>query len=80
MVFNGSKFQLVRYGQDQDLNTLNFTEKTKKVIERFEVLGDLGVQRSDTATFETHIDPISKKVRHHRFYEKHLQFSNFAQH
>ena len=65
MIFNDSKFQLVRYGQDQNLkmSTLYFTEETNEVIERFEVLRDLGVQMSDTATFETHIDHISKKVR-----------------
>ena len=45
MVFNGTKFQVIRYGQDKDIkdDTNYFTEDTNEIIERFESLRDLGV-------------------------------------
>ena len=65
MVFNGTKFQLVRYGQDENIknDTLYFTENTQEIIERFETLRDLGVIMSQTATFDVQIEHVSKKVR-----------------
>ena len=65
MVFNGTKFQLVRYGQDEQIknDTLYFTENTQDVIERFGTLRNLGVIMSETATFDAQFDDVSKKVR-----------------
>jgi endonuclease/exonuclease/phosphatase family metal-dependent hydrolase len=65
MKFNGSKFQLIRYGPNEDIknNTLYFTEDVEEIIERVPSLRDLGVIMSDTAKFDDHIDHVSKKVR-----------------
>ena len=65
MLFNGSKFQLVRYGPNEELkhNTLYFTENTEHIIERCSSVRDLGVILSDTGKFEDHIVKVSKKVR-----------------
>ena len=65
MLFNGTKFQLLRYGPNEDLknDTLYFTDKTENVIERFSSLRDLGMILSDDAKFNAHIDKVSKKVR-----------------
>ena len=43
MLFNGTKFQLLRYGPNEDLKnyTLYFTDKTENVIERFSSLRDM---------------------------------------
>ena len=65
MVFNGKKFQIVRYGPNEDMkmDTIYFTDETNEVIEQFETLRDLGVIISETATFDAHIEHVSKKVR-----------------
>ena len=65
MVFNGTKFQVIRYGDDEDLknSTEYFTEGTSDIIERSETLRDLGVILSDDATFNEHVQHVVKKVR-----------------
>ena len=65
MVFNGTKFQVMRYGHDKDIkdDTNYFTEETNEIIERFESLRDLGVILSDDATFDKHVENVVKKVR-----------------
>ena len=65
MVFNGSKFQLMRYGIDEDLknDTTYFTEETTEIIERYENLRDLGVTLSDDASFDDHLTKVVKKTR-----------------
>ena len=65
MVYNGTKFQVIRYGRDEELknNTNYFTENTSEIIERIENLRDLGVILSDDASFDDHIDKVVKKVR-----------------
>ena len=47
MVYNNTKFQVIRYGNNKDLkeDTNYFTEDTGEIIERFETLQDLGVIR-----------------------------------
>ena len=49
MVFNGTKFQVVRYGHDEEIkdDTLYFIEDTTDIIERFDKLRDLGVILND---------------------------------
>ena len=65
MKFNGAKFQLIRYGPNEDIknNTLYFTNNYEHVIERFSSLRDLGVILSEDGRFEHHIEKVSKKVR-----------------
>ena len=65
MVFNGTKFQLMRYGSDEEIknDTNYFTGETTDIIERFENLRDLGVILSDDASFDDHILKVAKKVR-----------------
>ena len=65
MLFNGSKFQLLRYGPKEELknNTLYFTDDTQNIIERYSSVRDLGVILSDDERFEIHIEKVIKKVR-----------------
>jgi hypothetical protein len=65
MKFNGSKFQLMRYGPNEEIkdNTLYFTEDVEDIIERFSSLRDLGIIMSDTGKFDDHINHVAKKVR-----------------
>ena len=65
MVFNGTKFQVMRYGNDEELknNTNYVTEETSKIIERFENLRDLGVIMSDDGSFDEQINKVANKAR-----------------
>ena len=65
MVYNNTKFQVIRYGNNNGLkeDTTYFTEDTGEVIERFETLRDLGVILSEEANFKAHIEHVEKKVR-----------------
>ena len=65
MRFNGTKFQLLRYGPNEEIknDTLYFTDKTENVIERLSTVRDLGVILSDDAKFNDHIEKVTKKVR-----------------
>ena len=65
MQFNGKKFQLLRYGKNEDVknNTMYFTEDTSDLVERTEVVRDLGVMLSDDAKFKNHIDKVVAKSR-----------------
>ena len=65
MLFNGSKFQLLRYGPKEEIknNTLYFTDNTEHVIERYTSVRDLGVILSEDGRFEAHIEKVIRKVR-----------------
>ena len=65
LVFNGTKFQVVRYGHDEEIkdDTLYFTEDTTDIIKRFDKLRDLGVIFNDEATFSDHVQHVEKKVK-----------------
>ena len=65
MKCNGAKFQLLRYGQDQELkqNTNYFTRDMEDVIEQFSNLRDLGIIMSDDGKFTQHVDKVVKQVR-----------------
>ena len=65
MEFNKKKFQVLRYGEDEDLKneTSYFTGNYDEVIERFESLRDLGVELSDDGAFDAHIEKVCKKAR-----------------
>ena len=57
MKFNGSKFQCIRYGQNEDLknDTVYLTANMEGVIDQSSNLRDLGVILSDDAKFDLHI-------------------------
>ena len=65
MKFNGKKFQVVRYGQNEELknSTEYFAGNFEEIIERFETIRDLGVQLSDDASFDEQIEKVVKKAR-----------------
>ena len=65
MKFNGSKFQLLRYGPNEEIkdNTLYFTGGMEEVIGRVSSCRDLGVIMSDTGRFDDHIDKVTRTVR-----------------
>ena len=65
MTFNGSKFQLMRYGKNEELKseTLYFTENMEDVITEFENLKDLGVHMNSSANWSTHVTNVAKKSR-----------------
>ena len=65
MKFNGKKFQVVRYGPNEELknNTEYFAGNYEEVIERFNSIRDLGVQMSDDASFNEQIEKVCKKSR-----------------
>ena len=68
MKFNGTKFQLMRFGNDEIIkeNTIYFTENMSEVIDPFENVKDLGVIMNNKATFSDHRKSIKKgkaKVR-----------------
>ena len=58
MLFNGSKFSVLRNGT----NTLYFTDNTEHIIDRFSHLRDLGVILSVDGNFDHHIEKVSGKV------------------
>ena len=65
MKCNGAKFQVLRYGYNQEIkeNTVYFTNEMEDVIEQFDNLRDLGVIMTDDAKFSKHIDKVVKQVR-----------------
>ena len=65
MKFNGKKFQVVRYGQNEELknSTEYFAGNFEEIIERFETIRDLGVQLSDDASFDEQVEKVVKKAR-----------------
>ena len=60
MIFDGTKFQAVRYGQNGDLknSTMYFTANMEDVIQQLSYIWDLGVMISDDARFDTHIAKV----------------------
>ena len=65
MLFNGKKFELMRYGPKEELkNSTNyFTPQYEDIIEEKETLRDLGVIMSNKATFAEHIEHVCTKVK-----------------
>jgi hypothetical protein len=65
MLFNGKKFELMRYGSKEELkNSTNyFTPQYEDIIEEKETLRDLGVIMSNKATFAEHIMHVCTKVK-----------------
>ena len=65
MKFNGSKFEVLRYGRNQELkeSTSYFTPNFDDIIEEKNNLRDLGIIMSDDATFSSHVESVCSKVR-----------------
>ena len=64
MTFNDSKFELVRYGTNQELKDSTFyTRPDGEHIEEKYHVRDLGVTMSNTATFTEHINKIADSAR-----------------
>ena len=63
--FNGTKFQIMRYGTNQEIkdDTIYFTDEMNEPIERFEKLKDLGVIMNDEANFKDHLEKTNNKAR-----------------
>ena len=64
MVFNGTKFEVLKYGKDENLkDDFNYlTPNSEELIERKEVVKDLGILMNDKATFDDHINKVCAKV------------------
>ena len=65
MLFNGNKFEMLRYGKNEDLkNSCNYlTPNFEDIIERKEVVKDLGIKMNDDANFKDHINFVCSKVK-----------------
>ena len=64
MTFNGTMFELLRYGYNEDLkNATNYlTPQANDIIEEKETLRDLGVIMNHKANFSDHIDKVCSQV------------------
>ena len=62
---NAKKFQVMRYGKNENLkeNTMYFTEDTSEIVERQEVIRDLGVLLSEDGGFKHHLEKVVTKTR-----------------
>ena len=65
MLFNGKKFEMLRYGTNEELKfaTNYFTPELEDIIEVKNNLRDLGVIMSDNAKFEEYITHVCLKVK-----------------
>ena len=64
MKFNTNKFELLRYGKQQEIKTATiFKSYNDSNIDSKEQVRDLGIMMSNTATFTLHIRNIVKIAR-----------------
>ena len=64
MDFNSSKFELLRYGRNQELkSTTSYTNNNKSEIEEKPIVKDLGVIMSNSGEFKDHIAKVTETVR-----------------
>ena len=65
MKFNSKKFELIRYGPNEQIkmNTLYFTPNMENVIDEKDELRDLGVIMSKDMKFSKHVAKICSSVR-----------------
>ena len=65
MEFNSSKFEVLQYGQNESLkNDYTYTTpECESFIERKSSVKDLGIQMTDSATFDQHIHSVITKVK-----------------
>ena len=64
MKFNSTKFEVLKHGKDEELKNdfEYFTPDYEDIVERKEVLRDLGIQSNDKATFDDHINKVCTSV------------------
>ncbi len=62
MNFNSSKFEVIRYGPNQNLKELPYTSWTK-ILNENSTLKDLGIWMSKDCTLREHVTKISKVGR-----------------
>ena len=65
MLFNSTKFEVMRYGANSDLkkSTSYFTPDFENIIEEKSSLRDLGIILSNDASFSNHVEHVCTKVR-----------------
>ena len=64
MLFNNKKFELLRYGPDQDIKFSTFyLSADDEIIEEKENLRDLGVIVNNKGNFDDHIANVCAKVK-----------------
>ena len=64
MQFNNGKFELLRYGADEDLKFSTFyISADNEVIEEKETLRDLGIIVNNKANFDDHVNHVCAKVK-----------------
>ena len=65
MEFNSNKFEVLRYGKNDDLkqSTCYLTPNSDDIIEEKESLRDLGIMMSNDASFSIHVELVCSKVK-----------------
>ena len=64
MLFNNTKFELLRYGQNEEIkNSTFYITANDEIIEEKDQLRDLGVIVNNQGNFNDHIDHICAKVK-----------------
>ena len=65
MMFNGKKFEVLRYGSNNLLkeSTIYFTPNYSDVIEEKDSLRDLGIMMSNDGHFSSHVEYVCSKVK-----------------
>ena len=65
MKFNGTKFQLLRFDDNNDIkdDTNYFTDNMSHVIDQFETVKDLGVMMNNQANCNDHLEKAVRKSR-----------------
>ena len=63
MMFNSEKFQLLRYGKNENLKQENYHTKEGIIIHRKSMAKDLGIIMQDDASFKLHYEVTNNKAR-----------------
>ena len=63
MKFNDNKFELLRYGKEQEIKSATTYKSYDDSIDDKEQVRDLGIMMSNTATFTLHVRNIVKQAR-----------------
>ena len=65
MEFNSKKFEVLRYGKNDDLkkSTCYLTPNCEDMIEEKKSLRDLGIMMSNDASFSIHVESVCSKVK-----------------
>ena len=68
MQFKSKKFEILRYGKNQELKNSTFylTPNQDEIIEEKECLRDLGILMSNDATFSSHVEVKIPPNQSHR--------------